>query len=283
MPESGTESVSELVFSSILTGKIVHNPLGVIAIVVNGNILQKIIDTQEQKENYFEFFSNVYIISNTSVIIAKTKTADNLSHKNTIDFQAARRISGLSKKYSGIYVNHFGVKVLGTHLFVPQTKWTIIAEKNLKEAFLPLAKLKYIFGIAGGSAAFLILAGTAVISNHLSTDIRKLLTGIKKVTSGNLTQSIAIGKRNDEIEVSVKDTGVGINLPKNQQRKIFDRFFQEKSRNEGVGLGLSICDKIIEAHGGKICVQSSGKDKGSIFKFTLPKPGIEDFCRCTSP
>ena len=113
---------------------------------------------------------------------------------------------------------------------------------------------------------------TRVISNLIDNAIKYTKAGTIIVSAKN---------RNDEIEVSVKDTGVGINLPKNQQRKIFDRFFQEKSRNEGVGLGLSICDKIIEAHGGKIWVESNGREKGTKFTFTLPHPSIESLCVCS--
>jgi signal transduction histidine kinase len=101
---------------------------------------------------------------------------------------------------------------------------------------------------------------------------------IKYTKTGTITVSAKILEH--EIEVSVKDTGVGISLSKNLQSRIFDRFFQEKSSNEGVGLGLPICNKIIAAHGGGIWVEKSSKT-GSTFKFTLPKPNIEDYCGCT--
>ena len=70
-----------------------------------------------------------------------------------------------------------------------------------------------------------------------------------------------------ELEVSVKDTGKGI--PKENMKKIFDRFYQADSSHPGPGLGLSICKAIIEAHKGKIWVESEGLGKGSTFKFTL--------------
>ena len=76
--------------------------------------------------------------------------------------------------------------------------------------------------------------------------------------------------RHREIEVAVKDTGVGISLPKGHYDKLFDRFFQEKARSDGSGVGLSICKKIVEAHGGRIWVESEGKGKGATFKFNLP-------------
>ncbi len=75
----------------------------------------------------------------------------------------------------------------------------------------------------------------------------------------------------DEIMITVADQGIGI--PQSEQEKVFDRFFQVKNRTlkqpRGVGLGLFICQAIIQAHGGKIKVESE-LGKGSKFTFTLP-------------
>jgi len=54
---------------------------------------------------------------------------------------------------------------------------------------------------------------------------------------------------------------------------IFDEFYKaDKSTQEyeSSGLGLSICKRIVEKHGGKLWAESSGPGKGSTFKFTLP-------------
>ena len=74
----------------------------------------------------------------------------------------------------------------------------------------------------------------------------------------------------------MKDTGIGISLPKEDYHKLFDRFFQEKARSDGAGVGLAICKKIVEGHGGKMWVESDGKGCGSTFKFTLPFIDAED-------
>ncbi len=72
--------------------------------------------------------------------------------------------------------------------------------------------------------------------------------------------------------VSVADQGIGI--PKDQQERIFERFYQvdgsAKRRFGGVGLGLAIVKRIVETHGGKVWVESE-EGKGSTFYFTIPK------------
>ncbi len=68
-----------------------------------------------------------------------------------------------------------------------------------------------------------------------------------------------------EIEISVSDTGTGI--PEGQIKEIFQTF--RTTKEEGTGIGLSISRAIVENHGGKIWAEN-GKDRGAIFKFTLP-------------
>jgi signal transduction histidine kinase len=74
----------------------------------------------------------------------------------------------------------------------------------------------------------------------------------------------------DFIIVSVKDTGIG--LESDQIQHIFDEFYKvDFARHDlqSTGLGLSICKRIVEKHGGRIWVESQGKGKGSTFFFTL--------------
>jgi signal transduction histidine kinase len=77
--------------------------------------------------------------------------------------------------------------------------------------------------------------------------------------------------RSKEIEISVADTGIGID-PGDTVR-IFDEFVQLETpymkKYEGVGLGLSIARKLVELHGGEIWAESE-PGKGSKFIFTLP-------------
>lgn len=74
------------------------------------------------------------------------------------------------------------------------------------------------------------------------------------------------------LEVIVRDTGRGIEP--NSLETVFDRFYQEEGAlrrtTGGTGLGLAICRQAITALGGKIWAESSGKNQGSQFHFTVP-------------
>lgn len=84
---------------------------------------------------------------------------------------------------------------------------------------------------------------------------------------GNITVSLDFEKEN--AIVSVKDKGVGI--PKEDIPRLFNRFSQGtgKKRSTSTGLGLYLSRQIVEAHGGKIWVESE-LNRGSNFIFTLP-------------
>jgi len=77
------------------------------------------------------------------------------------------------------------------------------------------------------------------------------------------------------IQISIKDTGVG--LEREQIDHLFDEFYKtDDSRHklDSTGLGLTICKRIVEKHGGKIWADSHGKDKGTKLLFLLPSPEI---------
>lgn len=78
----------------------------------------------------------------------------------------------------------------------------------------------------------------------------------------------SVGDR--EVIVEVADRGPGI--PSGEESRIFDKFYRAKSAGGGgVGLGLTICRGIIEAHGGRILAKNR-PGGGALFRFTLPLP-----------
>ena len=101
--------------------------------------------------------------------------------------------------------------------------------------------------------------------------ITNLLTNAIKFTRPNGKVLIEGWANEDKVQIAVSDTGVGI--PEEEFPRIFKRFYQvENSLNrehEGIGLGLSIVQGLLEECGGTIAVESE-VGKGSKFTFTLP-------------
>jgi PAS domain S-box-containing protein len=85
-------------------------------------------------------------------------------------------------------------------------------------------------------------------------------------------------KSPDFVEISVADTGIGIS-PDDLQR-LFQEFEQLEpsytKRYQGSGLGLALCQRLVELHGGRIWASSEGEGRGSTFTFTIPAVGPGD-------
>jgi signal transduction histidine kinase len=98
--------------------------------------------------------------------------------------------------------------------------------------------------------------------------IGNLLANAVKFSEGDGRITVRARPVASMVEVSVADTGIGI--PPDEQSRVFDRFWQSRrTAGRGSGLGLAIARGIVEAHGGRIWVESE-PGRGSTFTFTLP-------------
>jgi PAS domain S-box-containing protein len=113
----------------------------------------------------------------------------------------------------------------------------------------------------------LVTADQAQMEQLLSNLISNAL---KFSGSGPARIHLAVEERETEWEVSVRDTGIGI-VPEAADRifVMFQRLHTEKEY-PGTGIGLAICKRIVDRHGGRIWVESE-PERGATFYFTIPK------------
>lgn len=95
-----------------------------------------------------------------------------------------------------------------------------------------------------------------------------LVGNAMKFTAPGGRIAVAARAQPDEVEVSVKDTGAG--MSREDLERIFEPYWQaQRTASLGAGLGLKIAKGIVEAHGGRIWVESA-LGEGTTFFFTLP-------------
>jgi signal transduction histidine kinase len=114
-------------------------------------------------------------------------------------------------------------------------------------------------------------------STYVHADKQKLEQVFKNLLSNAVKYSpqgglirLAGKSSDDHYEITVSDQGIG--MSHDQVNKIFDKFYRVDASNtaiEGTGLGMTIVKYIVEAHGGKIWVESE-LGKGTTVRFTIP-------------
>ncbi len=107
---------------------------------------------------------------------------------------------------------------------------------------------------------------------RLGQVVDNLISNALKFTPAEGSVEVSVGSRNGASTVAVADTGIGIDPA--ERERLFDRFYRaDVARREqigGVGLGLSIVDAIVAAHGGEISIESE-PGEGSTFTVLLPR------------
>ncbi len=114
-----------------------------------------------------------------------------------------------------------------------------------------------------------VLPPVTAVGRHLKYLFMNLITNANAAMpkGGELHVTTLYEPKDNNVVIMMEDTGVGI--PPQNLDKIFEAFFSTKGQVKGVGLGLTICHRLIREHGGRIDVASE-VGKGALFTIYLP-------------
>jgi signal transduction histidine kinase len=151
----------------------------------------------------------------------------------------------------------------------PQLVDVVAVAREATETFRPSALNKNLSLEFAADAPSLLVNGDPL---RLQQVVANLVQNAIKFTPEKGSVSVALMRVGKNLEISVRDTGIGIG--KEFLPYIFDRFRQAdasaRRSYSGLGLGLTIVSTIVELHGGTITVDSDGENTGTEFKIRLP-------------
>lgn len=182
-------------------------------------------------------------------------------------FRSATNIQRITLRMSrlvGDLLDVVSIQV-GKLAIVPEHRDARAAVDDVVESFLPIATAKDI-ALEGKTIDDEI---PARFDHHRIVQVLgNLLTNALKFSPQGGRVIVCADRKDDDVYFSVADEGPGI--PADRLESIFDRFSQgSRLTRKGLGLGLYIAKRVVDAHGGRIWVDSK-VGRGSTFQFTLP-------------
>jgi len=172
------------------------------------------------------------------------------------------------------YMKNLVVKTLELAVLnSPNTKFSIEIMNLFKEVDQSIGNKKILFDEDKIKFSNKIDHKLSIKADRLR--LEELLTNIfensVKYSQDGCRITIDAEQTNDFVKISIVDNGIG--MTKEQTERIFDEFYKADSARHDIqntGLGMSICKRIVEKHGGNIWVESPGPGKGTTVFFTLP-------------
>jgi two-component system, OmpR family, sensor histidine kinase SenX3 len=129
--------------------------------------------------------------------------------------------------------------------------------------------LRFVESLGGGGRPMIL--GDA---DELRAAISNLIDNAIKYSDGKVDVSVEVAATDDK-RVAARVTDRGIGVPRDELKRIFNRFYRAPrrvaTRVKGAGLGLFIVRSIVSKHGGKTFAESEGEGMGSVFTIALPR------------
>jgi len=202
------------------------------------------------------------ILAQTQLALAKDRSAGDYRETIEMSQRAAKRMHALIESLLQLSVIDAAGRELTLHAV------------DLKEVASEQIALMETLAAEKNISLVPDLSSAPCMANaeHIGQIVINLLTNAVKFSSSGSEIRIRTGLKEGWVFLGVEDDGPGI--PAHHLPHLFERFYRvESSRNRatgGAGLGLAICQRIAEAHGGLLTVESE-EGKGSVFTLTIPR------------
>lgn len=264
-----TKRISAGSLSSRLDVRDPRDELGSLAITIN-DLLTRLESSFKEQQRFIADASHelrtplAVLRSETEVALNKTRTVEEYQESLSLIKDEAERLSRIVEDLFILARQPLDAP----HSLIKEPVLLNDAVRDCARAAQVLASRKGVRLESESDQHAMVLQGDGELIKRM---ILNLLDNAVKYTPPDGEINISLVRQNGNAEIVVRDTGIGI--PKADQSHVFDRFYRvDKPRSRslgGAGLGLSIVSWIVEAHNGKISVEST-PDRGSKFTVELP-------------
>ncbi|QNM15160.1 MULTISPECIES: HAMP domain-containing sensor histidine kinase [Fusobacterium] len=218
-----------------------------------------------------QFSSDVSHELRTPISVIMAESSYGVEHVETVEEarESFAVIHRQSKRMTELLTQIMELTKLEEKERVPKEKFNISEMiEDIESDFVKLSQEKNIL-LTSDIESNVFIYGNQLLLERV---IYNLLTNAFKFTKDKIKISLKSYSHLNCCIIEVEDNGIGI--PKSEQSKIWDRFYQveqsrNKNKNQGYGLGLSIVSTILKLHNGKIELQSIPNQQ-TIFKIILP-------------
>ena len=189
--------------ASLLISKREGSPIGIIVNRYRGDSLMgvtrsRISDEFEQRLEGLGETGEVYIVNSDKLMITESRFIEDAIFKQVVDTEGVNAALDYGVGMTGIYNDYRGISVLGVSRYIEDIDWVILAEKEVSEAFAPLAYLKKVTIIMAVTGIMVVVTVAVFISKGITRPIYALVTATKTIARGDFTHVIQIKSR-DEI------------------------------------------------------------------------------------
>ncbi|ODS33453.1 MAG: two-component sensor kinase [Candidatus Scalindua rubra] len=189
----------------LLLSKKEQNPIGILVNRYNGNSLRKITRSgisqefgQGKRLEGLGETGEVYIVNRDKLMITESRFIENAIFNQVVDTEGVRAAFDNGVGMIGIYSDYRGIPILGVSRYIEEMDWVVLAEKDVSEAFAPIAYLRNVTIIIGSIGIMVIITIAIFISTGITKPIQKLVKGTRRIAKGDLALKIATNSK-DEI------------------------------------------------------------------------------------
>ena len=207
----------------------------------------------------------VYIVNKDKLMITESRFIKDAVFKQVVDTEGVRAAFENGEGMTGIYPNYIGIPILGVSRYIEDVDWVILAEKEVSEAFVPVARLRNFTIIMGIAGVIVVVTIAIFLAGGITRPINELVEGTERILKGDLTFKIETEAKDEigRLAASFNDMSFQLGESKKQLQDYalnLEKKVEDKTKE--IKRGKEYIENLIEtAQDAIICIDEKGMIK----------------------